>query len=155
MEHTCSHIRKLTKFSVGNGLNGFRIFDNSRISNKKSGNICPILIDVGFDCSCHNRTCHVWTAPWEGLDFSVSIGTVKTGNDSSLNSSKALSQNFIGNLRIKISVVFKADHFSGIHKLIAKVSCHNDTVQVFSSGSGIVFSRFFFKVLLNRLKLIF
>ncbi len=62
MKDTCTHVGELTEFCVGDGLNRSRILNNSRICYEETGNVCPVLVKVRLDCTCHDGTCDIGTA---------------------------------------------------------------------------------------------
>ena len=67
MKNSRTHIRKLTKFYVCNCFDHRRIIDDSRICDKESGNISPVLINVCMDSFCYQRTGNIRSATGECL----------------------------------------------------------------------------------------
>ena len=59
MEHSRTHVRKLSQFFICYSHNRLRIVNDSRIRNKEARYICPVLVKVSLDCSCDNSTCYV------------------------------------------------------------------------------------------------
>ncbi len=55
----------------------------------------------------------------------------------------------------KASVFTENDHFCSIHKFISQIIRHDDTVQIFASGCGIIFSCLACKVLTDQGKFLF
>ena len=81
MKDTCTHVGELTELGVGDGLDRSRILNNSRICYEETGNICPVLVKVRLDRTCHDGTCDIGTTAGEGVDRSVRLSTVEARND--------------------------------------------------------------------------
>ncbi len=154
VEHARAHVGKLPQFPVGYGLYGLGIFNDPGISDQKSRHVRPVLIHVRLHRSGHNRSRDIRSPSGKSLDASVRISSIETGNHRMGQVCKALPQNLIGELRIKLAAVLKTDGLRRIHKFIAEVCRHHDSVQVFSSGGRIVFSGLFLKILCNCLELL-
>ena len=152
MKNRCTHVGELAKLFVGDDINGYRIFDQSRVCYQESGYICPVLIEICFHCSCYDGTSHIRASSGEGLDLSILICAVESRNNCLRHVFQLFFQQSVCRLCIKLSIFVKTNHLCGIHKRIADKSRHHNTVQVFSAGSRIITSCFIFKVLRNSLK---
>ena len=81
MKNACTHVGELTELGVGDGFDRSWILDDSRICYKETGNICPVLVKVRLDRTCHDGTCDIGTTAGEGVDRSVRLSTVEARND--------------------------------------------------------------------------
>ena len=147
MKHAGAHIGKLAQLTVCDRLDRLRILDDARICNEKARHIRPVLIAGGMYRTRHDGSRDVGTASGKGLDRSVRQCPVESRNYRTLAFLQTLCQHLVGLLRVKSSVLLEENYLCRIHKLVAKVIRHNDTVQIFAAGRRIVNPRFIFKVL--------
>ena len=66
---------------------------------------------------------------------------------------KTFGQKVIRLIHKKTAVFVKGDYFRRIDKFKSKIVCHNNTVQVFTAGSGVLSSCFLTEVLSDNFKL--
>ena len=67
---------------------------------------------------------------------------------------QALGQLLIGQVRLKITVVVKENHFRGIDEFKSQIIGNHDTVQVLASGSSVIPSCLCQEVLLYPFKFV-
>ena len=128
MKYSCPHIRKFTKFTVGDCLDGFWICNNAWICDQKSGYIGPVFIQVSHSCTGNQRACDIRTAAGKCDNGSVFFRTVESRDDSKFFPFKTKGEQFVCFLVIQTAVFMKADHFSCIDKTKSQIICHNDTI---------------------------
>ena len=105
-------------------------------------------------CFCNNGPGNIRTAAGECFHPSVSTNSIKSRNDSFFTFRKLLRQNLVGLVCIQISFFIKKDYGCRIDKLISKIICHKNTIQILSAGSRIIRAGLFLKVFGNCLKLL-
>ena len=155
MKNSSSHIGKLTKFTVCDGLNHSRILYNSRVCYKETGYISPVFIHISLNCLGNQRTSHIRTTSGKSGHSSIVLCTIEARHNCILTFGKTLVQKFVCFLRIQISVFIKTDHLCCIHKFITKISSHHFAVQIFSTGSGVISANLCFKILFDQLEILF
>ena len=138
MKNSCTHIRKLSEFSVGNALNHFRIFNNTWVCYQETGNICPVFIEVCLNSLCHKRTGYIRTSSGESFNFSIFTSAIKSRDNGMFTFCQLFGQKSVCLLGIQISVLIKTDHICCIYKFITQICCHHLTIEKFSSGCCIV-----------------
>ena len=152
MKHSCSHIGKLTKLAVCNYINGLRILNETRVCYQETRHIGPVLIEICFCCFCNDGTGNIRSTSGKCLDLAICISTIESRNDSLLQFCQFLFHQFIGSLCIKFSIFIKTDHLCGIHKRESQIICHNNAIQVLTTGCCIITSCFFLKLLCDHFK---
>ena len=138
MKNGCTHIRKLSEFSVGNALDHFRIFNNTRVCYQETGNICPVFIEVCLNSLCHKRTGHIRAASGESFNFSIFTSAIKSRDNGTFTFCQLFGQKSVCLLGIQISVLIKTNHICCIYKFITQICCHYLTIEKFSSGCCII-----------------
>ena len=133
-----AHIRELSQFSVGDRLYADGIVDDAGIRHHKTGDVRPVLIDVGPAGSRDDRSCDVAAASGECLDVSVESSSVEAGDDGLGGLFQYLGQDFIGLLRVQIAVLVKEDDVLGVQELVTQIARHDAAVQVFAAGSRVI-----------------
>ena len=128
MKHGSTHVCQLAKLYISDGIDHFRIFDDTWICDQETGYIGPVLIQISMDCFCDQRTCDIGSASGEGCYLSFCGCTIKSRNDCIVTFCQACRKLFIGCFCIKCAVFMENDHFSCIDKFISQVICHDDTV---------------------------
>ena len=147
VKHAGAHIGKLAQLTVCDRLDRLRILNDARICNEKARHVRPVLIAGRMYRARHNRSCDIGTASGKGLDRSVRQCPVESRNYRTLAFFQTFSQHLVGLLCVKSPVLLEGNHLCRIHELVAKVVCHNDTIQIFAAGRRIINTRLIFKVL--------
>ena len=138
MQNAGAHVGELPEFPVGDGIDGDRIFHNAGVGDQETGHIRPVFIDIRMHGAGHDGTGDVGTAAGEGVDGAVGKRTVEARNDGSVQTLQPVGQLLIGFFREEGAVFIEEDHLSGVDKFTVKVAGHDDAVQVFSAGGGVV-----------------
>ena len=81
VENACAHVGELTELCVSDGFDRSRIVDDPRVSDKETGDIGPVLIEISLDRTGYDGTCDIGTAAGEGVDRSVRLSTVESRDD--------------------------------------------------------------------------
>ena len=152
MKYGCSHIRQLAQFSVCDHIDRLWILDDSRISNQETRYIGPVLIHVCMHSLCNDRSCNIRSATGKCLDTSVRFCPVESRDDCTFRILQSCRQDLMRLISVKITIFIKYDHFCSIDKFISKICRHNDTIQIFSTGSRIISSDFLAEVCTDCLK---
>ena len=152
MKNGCTHVRKLTKFSVCDCLDHCRILYDSRICYKETGNVCPVLIKVCLDCFCNKGTSYIRTTSGESLNCSVFVCTVESRNNGTFAFCKSLGKKLVCLVCIKVSVLVKTNYCCCIYEFIAKVSCHYFTIEELTSGCSVIRTSLSLEVFLDLCK---
>ena len=147
MENRCPHIGKLPQLLIGDGIDAYGVGDDTGIRNQETRNISPVFINLRMNSLCHDGSCNIGTSPGKSMDSTVRHSAVKTGNYRILFFFQSCGHHLIRFVRIKIPVLVKENHFRRINKSKFQIGRHDDAVQIFSSGSCIILSRFFLKII--------
>ena len=124
-------------------------------ARRKPGNVRPVFVKFRLHGSGHNRPRHIGAAPGKRVNVSRVVRPIEAWDYRPLQSGKLLSQEKIGAFVFKLSVFSKADYLRRVYKFIAQISRQKLSVQIFSSGSGILRSRVLQKSMLDFLKVFF
>ena len=154
MKNGSTHIGQLAKFTIGDSLNSLGMINDAGIRNQETGYIGPVLIDIRFGSLGHDGTGDVGTTSGESLHRSVGHGTVEAGYNCFLALCQSGTQYFIGLCCVKFAVLIEEDDGCRINEIIAQIICHDNTVQIFTTGSRVIAAGLCLKVLLNSLELI-
>ena len=73
VEHICSHSRQRPDLLVGKLLNNFRILDKPGIDRIDSGNIRPVLIDIGTNRPSEDACGNIAAPAAEGFDNTLTV----------------------------------------------------------------------------------
>ena len=155
MKNGCSHVRKLTKLSVCNCLDGFRIVYDTRIGYKETGNISPVLIDICMDRFCNQGSCYISTTSGKCLYRTICTCSVESRDNRMLGFAEFLGKEFVGLLSFQITVFIKTDYSSRIHKIVSKICSHDLTIEELTSGCRILDSCLCTEILIDLLELVF
>ena len=155
MQNACPHVRKLPQFLIGNGINADRIGDDAGIGNQKAGHVCPVLIDLRMHRTGNDGTGNVRAAPGKGFHASVGHGAVEAGDNGRIHLFQALRQHLIRLIIIKFPMLVKENHFCRVDERKFQIGGHDDSVQIFSSGSSVILSCLISEIFLDFLKLLF
>ena len=110
MKNSSSHVGKLTKLSVCNCLDRFRIVNNTRICYKETGNIGPVLINICMDGFCNQGSGYIRTTSGKCLHRAIRTCSVESRDNRMLGFAELLGKEFICLLRFQITVFIKTDH---------------------------------------------
>ena len=84
VENACAHVGELTELCVSDRFDRSRIVDDPRVSDKETGDIGPVLIEISLDRTGNDGTCDIGAAAGEGVDCSIRLSTVESRDDSLL-----------------------------------------------------------------------
>ena len=146
MQNARAHIRKFSKFLVGNRTNLLRIFDDSRVRHEEARNIGPVFIHIRMHCTCHKCSRYVRSASGECLDFTVRCAAVKSRKYRSFVFRKFFRKCLVGLLRQKSSLFVELYQVCRIHKIIFEKSRHKHGVEIFAPRCDVVCGRVFSEV---------
>ena len=138
MKNSRTHIGKLTKLSVGDGIDGARILYKTGVCHKESGYVCPVFIDGRRHGTGNDRACDITSAAGKGLDSTVWHRAVEAGDDCSFMAGKSVGKDDVCLFRIKGTVIVELDHLCRIKEVVSEKLCHDLTVKVLAAGRRIV-----------------
>ena len=118
----------------------------TRISDQETRYICPVFIHIGMYSLCNDRTCDIRTATGECLNTSVWLCTIKSRNNCTLCILQPFRKDLVCLISVKITIFIKDDYFCSIDEFISKICSHDDTIQIFSTGSRIISADFLAEV---------
>ena len=134
VEHGRAHVRKLAKLSVGDGLDGTWIVDNSGVCHKEARNVGPVLVQIGIKCARNNRARNIRAAARKCLDGSVGHNSVKSGNYRGSVLHKLLTHSLICLFLVERAVILEVDNVLSVDKVELEVLCKNERVEIFTAA---------------------
>ena len=154
MQHGRAHVGKGPEFPVSQVFHRMRSVNDPGISREKSGNVCPVLIEVRLDRAGREASCHIGSASGKGVDDAVGICSVKSRDHSLLQRPEGSSHGPPRHGLVQLSGFRKADTPRGIHKCVSEKLCQNAGIQILSAACHIILLRMIIQMLPERFNLL-
>ena len=139
MQHGSAHVGQLAQLLIRNTLDRLRILDDPRICHQESGDIRPVLVNVGAYCARDQRARDVRSAAGERDDLSrFPSRSVKARDHSVLMSGKLLRQGFLRVVEEQSALLVEQDQACCVDKIIAQKSRRQLCRQIFPAACDVV-----------------
>ena len=107
-----------------------------------------------MNCLCHNGTRYIRTTSGKCFHRSIISCSIESWDYCFFGMCQTLRQDLLCLICVKSTLFIKEDHFCCIDKFIAKISSHDHTIQILSSGCRIIASHLLAEILADHLKLL-
>ena len=152
MKHRRAHVGKLTKLTVGDGIDDAGILDDTGVCHHKAGYVGPVLIEIRACGTGNDGAGDIRATAREGLDGSVGGDAIEAGDDGILMLHQLLAHDRVGLFLVEGAVLAEEDDIFGINEVKAEILCQDQTVEIFTAAGGEIATRMVKHCVLDILK---